>query len=91
MSARYSAELIARWFAAWAEAEDAEVSNLKLQKLLYYAQGHQLAERGTPLFDDEIQAWSHGPVVKDVYHRFKGFGSGNVVLPEFGRLHLGRG
>ena len=82
MSAAYGAELIGRWFAAWAEAEDAEVSNLELQKLLYYAQGHHLAERGTPLFDDEIQAWSHGPVVKDVYHRLKHFGSGNVVLPD---------
>ena len=82
MSARYSAELVARWFAAWAEAEDAEVSNLKLQKLLYYAQGHHLADRGVPLFDDEIEAWSHGPVVKDVYHRLKQYGSGNVVLPE---------
>jgi uncharacterized phage-associated protein len=77
--ARYSAELVARWFAAWAEAEDAEVSNLKL---LYYAQGHHLAERGAPLFDDEIQAWSHGPVVQDVYHRLKHCGSDDVVLPD---------
>jgi uncharacterized phage-associated protein len=82
MAANYTASLIAKWFAAWAEAEDAEVSNLKLQKLLYYAQGHHLGQYGTPLFDDPIQAWSHGPVVRDVYHELKGFGSGNVVLSE---------
>ena len=82
MAATYRAATIAKWFTAWAEAEDAEVSNLKLQKLLYYAQGHHLALYGEPLFDDPIQAWSHGPVVKDVYHALKTFGSGNVTLPE---------
>ncbi len=35
----YPALTIAKWFIAWAEAEDEELSNLKLQKLLYYAQG----------------------------------------------------
>lgn len=43
------------------------ISNLKLQKLLYYAQGFWLAERGVPLFDEPIEAWQHGPVVPAVY------------------------
>jgi uncharacterized phage-associated protein len=81
MSAKYSATTIAKWFIAWAEAEDAEITNLKLQKLLYYAQGHHLAIYGEPLFSDPIQAWSHGPVVKDVYHQVKHFGRGVVELP----------
>ena len=40
----YSARTIAKWFLAWSEAEEAndDLSNLKLQKLLYYAQGHYL-------------------------------------------------
>lgn len=46
----YSALTIAKWFVAWAEAEEDELSNLKLQKLLYYAQGHYLACYGRPLF-----------------------------------------
>ena len=41
----YPALTIAKWFIAWAEAEDEELSNLKLQKLLYYAQGHYLARK----------------------------------------------
>jgi len=74
---------IAKWFIAWAEEEDeSDLSNLKLQKLLYYAQGHHLASHGTPLFKDEIQAWSHGPVVPIVYHEYKRFGSDDVVLPD---------
>lgn len=81
MTAKYSAMIIAKWFIAWAEDEDeAELSNLKLQKLLYYAQGQYLARHGRPLFQDEIQAWSHGPVVPSVYHEFKTFGSGDLQL-----------
>jgi len=48
-------------------------SNLKLQKLLYYVQGHHLHRVGSLAFADQIKAWSHGPVVPVVYHRFKKF------------------
>jgi uncharacterized phage-associated protein len=82
MTTTYRASVIAKWFIDWANAEDAGLSNLKLQKLLYYAQGHHLATRGTRLFDDRIQAWSHGPVVPDVYHEYKSFGSADIVLKD---------
>jgi uncharacterized phage-associated protein len=78
----YPALTIAKWFIAWAEAEGEELSNLKLQKLLYYAQGHHFAERHRPLFTESIQAWSHGPVVPDVYHEYKGCGSATIELPD---------
>ena len=73
-----SARDIARWFIAWAENIDADVSNLKLQKLLYYAQGHHLADTGQRLFKEEIEAWGHGPVVPEVYHEYKGYGSNPI-------------
>lgn len=82
-SAPYSAMTIAKWFIAWADAEEEELSNLKLQKLLYYAQGHYLARYGRSLFTDQMQAWSHGPVVPEVYHAFKRFGSNPVEFQEF--------
>ncbi|TQS42908.1 DUF4065 domain-containing protein [Cryptosporangium phraense] len=65
----------------WADEETGEdpgLTNLKLQKLLYYAQGHYLGEHGKPLFSDEIQAWAHGPVVPNEYHRLKHFGAGPI-------------
>jgi uncharacterized phage-associated protein len=73
---------IAKWFIAWAEAEEDELSNLKLQKLLYYAQGHRLAEQHKPLFADPIQAWSHGPVIPAVYHKYKEHGRDSIELPD---------
>jgi len=45
---------------------------MKLQKLCYYAQGYALAE-GNQLFDEDFQAWQHGPVLYDLYSKFKGY------------------
>lgn len=47
------------------------VSNLKLQKLLYYAQAWHLAIFKQPLFNDEIEAWVHGPVVPEVFRAYR--------------------
>jgi len=58
------------------------ISNLKLQKLVYYAQGYHLALFDSPLFDEPIKAWTHGPVIPDLYHTFKVHGSGPIPAPE---------
>ncbi len=49
------------------------ITNLKLQKLLYYAQGLSFQRFGCPLFDDEIEAWENGPVVNNVYQKYKSY------------------
>jgi len=49
------------------------ISNLKLQKLLYYVQGWYLGIRGTPVFHEPIQAWIHGPVVPAVFRTYRDF------------------
>lgn len=50
-----------------------EITPLALQKLLYYVQGFCMANRGVPMFDENCQAWVHGPVYEDVYNLFKSF------------------
>lgn len=57
------------------------MSNMKLQKMLYYEQGYHLAAFGTPLFKEDIEAWMYGPVVPSVYEHFKSHGNGGI-LPE---------
>ena len=42
--------------------------------MLYYQQGFHLAYFGTPLFEEDIEAWMYGPVVPSVYEKYKGFG-----------------
>lgn len=58
------------------------LSNLKLQKLLYYEQGFHLAWFNSPLFSDDIEAWMYGPVVPSVYDYYKKFGSNGIVLED---------
>lgn len=53
------------------KSDDDNMTNLKVNKLLYYAQGAFLARYGRRLFDCDIQAWELGPVVPCVYHKYK--------------------
>jgi uncharacterized phage-associated protein len=73
---------VAKYFLAMTDPEVGDlISNLKLQKLVYYAQGFSLAINGEPLFDGTIEAWDHGPVVRDLYHEYKKFGP-DPIPPE---------
>jgi len=51
------------------------ISNMKLQKLLYYAQAWSLLRNDKPIFDDDIRAWKDGPVVPSVYNGYKKHGA----------------
>lgn len=53
---------------------------LRLQKLLYYVQGWSLALRNRPAFEEAIEAWTLGPVVRSVYDAFKPIGA-QVIVP----------
>lgn len=58
------------------------ISNLKLQKMMYYLQGFNLAFFDEKLFEDGIEAWQYGPVVPSVYTYFKSYGKGAIILSE---------
>lgn len=51
-----------------------EITHLKIQKLLYYAQGLNLTYEHKPLYPQSLEAWQHGPVVKEVYDKLKIYG-----------------
>ncbi len=51
-----------------------DLTNMKVNKLLYFAQGHYLGKYGKPLFQDTFEAWEHGPVIPDVYAKYKEYG-----------------
>lgn len=55
------------------------MTNLRLQKLLYFAQGWHLARYGKPLFDDNLCAWQYGPVVPSIYHKYKSCGNSGIT------------
>lgn len=66
-----TAASVARYILRFFQQAGDPISNLKLQKLLYYSQGWHLAVRGTPLFSDRLEAWVHGPVQPGVYGTYK--------------------
>lgn len=59
----------------------APLTQMKLQKLVYFAHGWHMALCNTPLVDEEFQAWRYGPVIPSVYHKFKSFGTLGIDLP----------
>jgi len=70
---------IAKYFLSLQNPETGDtISNMKLQKLLYYAQGYYLALNNSPLFDEEVTKWQHGPVVIPVYEEFKEHQSSSI-------------
>lgn len=61
------------------KTEDDFVTNLKLNKLIYYAQGAYLARTGKPLFNEDIEAWQYGPVIPCVYQKYKDYSSSPIT------------
>ena len=64
---------VANWMLVFSRKHGDSITNMKLQKLLYYAQAWHLAEMDSPLFEENLEAWIYGPVVMSVYREFKRF------------------
>lgn len=62
--------------------KDISITNLKLNKILYYIEAWYLSACKKPLFQEDFQAWVHGPVVPEVYHKYKIFGAGNLFMSQ---------
>ena len=65
---------VADYFIWLANETGSFISNLKLQKLVYYAQAWHLALHENPLFQEDFEAWVHGPVIPTLYQKYKVFG-----------------
>lgn len=76
---------VAKYYIQLAQAEDEpdQLSHLRLQKLLYYAQGWSLALRKKPIFTEKVEAWAHGPVVVSVYPYFADYKSNSIPAEKF--------
>ena len=71
----YDALEVSRHIVNYCNDSKYGMTNLKLQKLLYFIQAYSLIKRGRPCFNDEIEAWDFGPVVPSVYHEYKRYGA----------------
>ena len=75
-SAPSTAMAIANWFLkrSWDDPGYPACNQLKLYKLVYLAHAWHLGNGRGPLFPEDVEAWPHGPVVRDLYIEFKDAG-----------------
>ena len=78
-----TANKVARYFLRLqtGDAGDA-ISNMKLQKLLYYAQGFALAILDKPLFVEDFEKWTYGPVLPVIYEKYKKYEDKAIPRPQ---------
>ena len=73
---------VCRHVINYSNMHDYGISNLKLQKVLYFIQAYFLIKKTTPCFDAKIEAWDFGPVVPEAYHEYGQYGSGDIPVIE---------
>ena len=71
----YNALDVARYVIKYGNDRDYGVSNLKLQKILYFIQTYFLIQTNSPCFKEPIEAWDFGPIVPAVYKQYKMYAS----------------
>lgn len=69
----YDVRAIANWFLDKAESERVYLTNMALNKIIYFAVENALLKKNALITDAKIEAWEHGPVFREVYHAFKSF------------------
>lgn len=77
----YSSLAVANALLKIANNEGKQLSNMQLQKLVFFAHGYNLAFLETPLTLDVAKAWTFGPVYPVLYECLRQYGRDTVVAP----------
>lgn len=77
----HDARIIANEILARSDALGLPLTQLSLQKLVYFMHGFHIARTGKPLVEDEFEAWEHGPVQRVVYDAFRSNGDRPIEEP----------
>ncbi len=82
-----SMQNLANHIVALSTKERNGITNLELQKVMYFAIGSYISENGrdtfiSDMYDEPFEAWPYGPVVRSVYFYYKLFGRNKIVASE---------
>ena len=77
----YSVEAVANFFIEKSLKTETPLSNMHLQKMVFFAHAAYFKQYRKPLFSDPVVAWQHGPVVVSLYHKLKKYEAGSVTEP----------
>ena len=75
----YDARVIANELLKTAWQMDLDMTQLDVQKICYFLNGHHIVDHGAPMILTEFEAWTHGPVQRTLYDAFKRFGDGPIT------------
>jgi uncharacterized phage-associated protein len=90
----YDVRAVANYVLDLAEQHGRTVSNLSINKIVYFLHAYFLARFGRPLVTAKIEAWNYGPVFREIYREFKKFedrpinGRAYRIRPETGTEEL---
>lgn len=90
MNKGYSYQLVADYFIALSNETHSPITNLKLQKLVFYAQAWNLALLNRSLIEEDFQAWVHGPVIPQLYNEYRQFGWKPIIREDLREGALAR-
>lgn len=81
---------IANYVLDWSEQNGFAVSNMAINKIVFFLHVHVLEQFNEPLVNAKIEAWQHGPVFRELYHEFKKFGDATITS-RANRINLSTG
>ena len=85
MGAQHTALDVADALVRLSIRDEIPITHLQVQKLTYFCHAWMLANGHGPLFQDAVESWQYGPVVRALYHRLKRYGENFIreaLLPE---------
>ncbi|MGZ3355972.1 MAG: Panacea domain-containing protein [Isosphaeraceae bacterium] len=77
----YDARAIANYFLERARREGKALDQMKIQKLVYFANGWHIAIKGEPLIDEQVEAWRYGPVIQSLRDALREYGDQSIDAP----------
>lgn len=89
-SNKYDYHLIPDYYISLSNETQNLITNLKLQKLMYYTQAWHLAITDSRLFNGVFQAWVHGPVMVELYNEYRNFKWNPIERKDLGHGSLDR-
>jgi uncharacterized phage-associated protein len=75
----YDVRAIANWVLDCADAEGRSLSNLSINKIVFFLHASYLARFERPLVSAKVEAWQYGPVFREVYREFKCFSNEKIT------------